>query len=257
MNLTFENQPIWVVGGAGYLGSPIVRALDQAGAQVICIDLPGRAQALVEEAGLTRTKAEQFDINDTSAIPAYGAELVSRYGRPSGIVILVLGTSSGKAFEDIAEADFERTLRLSVTANHLFAKAAAEAMESGSIVFFSSMYGLGTPHPEDYSDANSRMSVNPVDYGTSKAAILQLSRYFAMQYGKRGIRSNCVAPGPFPNRSVQSAHPAFVERLSQRTMLGRIGQAPEITGPVLFLLHPTSSFITGQCLSIDGGWTAW
>lgn len=258
MNLSFEGRTIWVIGGAGYLGASIVSALDSANAATVCVDLPGRAKSLVEKNKLERTKAEEFDIGNTAEIPQYVAELIRQYGAPYGVVILAMGTSSGKSFDGISEADFERTLRLSVTANHLFARAAADQMKEGSIVFFSSMYGLGTPHPEDYKvGEGDGLTVNPVDYGTSKAAVLQLSRYFAMQYGGRGLRSNCIAPGPFPNRDVQAQQPEFVSNLSERTMLKRIGQTEEISGAVLFLLHPASSFITGQCLAVDGGWTSW
>lgn len=258
MHLSFQNRSIWVIGGAGYLGASIVSALDAAGARTICVDLPGRAQGLIEQNNLQHTVAEEFDIGNTQAISEYVAGLIRQYSVPYGIVILAMGTSSGKSFAKITEEDFDRTLRLSVTSNHIFARAAADQMQEGSIVFFSSMYGLGTPHPEDYRVGDGDgLSVNPVDYGTSKAAVLQLSRYFAMQYGRQGLRSNCIAPGPFPNHAVQSAQPEFVSNLSKRTMLGRIGQTEEISGAVLFLLHPTSSFITGQCLAVDGGWTAW
>lgn len=258
MNLSFQDQPVWVVGGAGYLGSAIVTALDGSGARTICIDLPGRAKALIEGQGLTRTTAAEFDIGDTEAVPNYVSGLIELFGAPSGVVILAMGTSSGKSFDEITGEDFDRTLRLSVTANHIFARAAADRMQGGSLVFFSSMYGLGSPHPEDYQPGDQgRMTVNPVDYGASKAAIVQLTRYFAMQYGRHGIRANCVAPGPFPNPGVQAAHPEFVANLSGRTMLGRIGQSPEISGVVLFLLSPASAFVTGQCLAVDGGWTAW
>jgi len=258
MNFSFQDQSVWVIGGGGYLGSSIVADLDSSGARTICIDLHGRAAALIGGLGLTRTTAEEFDIGDIEAIPNYVSSLCERYGTPSGVVILAMGTSSGKSFDEITGEDFDRTLRLSVTANHVFARAAADRMQGGSLVFFSSMYGLGSPHPEDYQSGDQgRMTVNPVDYGASKAAIVQLTRYFAMQYGRQGIRANCVAPGPFPNPGVQAAHPEFIANLSQRTMLRRIGQSPEISGVVLFLLSPASSFVTGQCLAVDGGWTAW
>jgi len=258
MHLSFADKTIWVTGAAGYLGTPIVRALAEAGAQTICIDLPGRAKALIEEHRLEGAVGEDFDIGDVDAIEGFSAGLRERYGCPSGIVMLAAGTSAGKAFGEIMPSDFERTYRLSVTANHLFARAAADQMTSGSLVFFSSMYGLGSPHPEDYEAGDGgRLSVNPVDYGSAKGAVVQLVRYFAMQYGRKDIRANCIAPGPFPNLKVQSDHPKFISNLSERTMLGRIGQAAEVAGATLFLLHPVSSFITGQCLSVDGGWTAW
>ena len=101
------------------------------------------------------------------------------------------------------------------------------------------------------------MTPNPIDYGASKAAILQLSRYLAMHYGPDGIRFNCITPGPFPSLTVQKNHPAFISELRQKTVLHRIGQNPEIVGPTLFLLTDSASFVTGHNLVVDGGWTIW
>ena len=101
------------------------------------------------------------------------------------------------------------------------------------------------------------MNPNPVEYGVGKAGIQQLTRYLAVHYGKRSVRCNAISPGPFPNPSVQREEPAFIDRLSKKVPLGRVGQAPEIAGAVAFLLSDTSTFITGQNLAVDGGWTSW
>jgi NAD(P)-dependent dehydrogenase (short-subunit alcohol dehydrogenase family) len=125
---------------------------------------------------------------------------------------------------------------------------------SGSIVLFSSMYGVVAPDPRIYKDP---MTPNPIDYGAAKAAILQLSRYLAVHYGPDGIRFNCVTPGPFPNPSVGIDHPEFVSDLESKTALRRVGNNTEIVGPTLFLLTDSASFVTGHSLVVDGGWTAW
>ena len=65
------------------------------------------------------------------------------------------------------------------------------------------------------------------------------------------------SPGPFPNPVIQREQPAFVGRLAEKVPMGRVGQAPEIAGTVAFLLGDAASYVTGQCLNIDGGWTAW
>jgi NAD(P)-dependent dehydrogenase (short-subunit alcohol dehydrogenase family) len=101
------------------------------------------------------------------------------------------------------------------------------------------------------------MTPNPIDYGAAKAAILQLSRYLAVHYGPDGIRFNCVTPGPFPNPAVQKNHPQFIQDLSNKTALNRVGVNTEIVGPTLFLLSESASFVTGHSLVVDGGWTAW
>ena len=124
----------------------------------------------------------------------------------------------------------------------------------GSIVLFSSMYGLVAPDPSIYREP---MRPNPIDYGASKAALLQLSRYLAVHYGPAGVRFNCITPGPFPNPEVQRLHPEFIGDLSRKTALNRIGRNTEIVGPTLFLLSDSASFVTGHSLVVDGGWTIW
>jgi NAD(P)-dependent dehydrogenase (short-subunit alcohol dehydrogenase family) len=125
---------------------------------------------------------------------------------------------------------------------------------SGSIVLFSSMYGSVSPDPRLYE---APMNPNPVEYGVGKAGIQQLARYLAVHYGPRGVRCNAISPGPFPNPAVQAAQPAFIDRLAQKVPLGRVGQSSEIAGAVVFLLSDAASFITGQNLAVDGGWTIW
>ena len=126
--------------------------------------------------------------------------------------------------------------------------------DGGSIVLFSSMYGTVPPDPGVYEQP---MNPNPIEYGVGKAGIQQMARYFAVHYGRSSVRCNSISPGPFPNPNIQRDQPDFIDRLSQKVPLGRIGQAPEIAGAVAFLLSDAASYITGQNLAVDGGWTSW
>jgi gluconate 5-dehydrogenase len=116
------------------------------------------------------------------------------------------------------------------------------------------MYGSVSPQPEVYRDAPQFH--NPPAYGAAKAALLQLTRYSACHLAAHGIRVNSVSPGPFPAPAVQ-ANEAFVEELTARVPLGRIGQPGELVGAVVFLLSDAASYVTGANLPVDGGWTAW
>jgi NAD(P)-dependent dehydrogenase (short-subunit alcohol dehydrogenase family) len=254
---SFQGKTIWVTGGAGYLGSPITAALDAAGATTICLELPGRAEALVRECALTRTVPVSVDLTDLAAQTATVQQLVAAHGTPDGLVHLPFVSSSGKKMEEISFADMNRTLTGSLTPAFELCRSVAVAMAEkgrGSIVLFSSMYGLVSPDPKIYS---APMAPNPIDYGASKAALIQMCRYLAVHYGPRGVRFNCIAPGPFPNPKIQADLPQFVAQLNAKTALGRIGHRDEVVGPSLFLLSDGASYVTGHTLVVDGGWTAW
>jgi NAD(P)-dependent dehydrogenase (short-subunit alcohol dehydrogenase family) len=254
---SLEGKTIWVTGGAGYLGSAITAALDAQCAKVVCFDLPGRAEAFVRDQKLTRTVARSLDVNNAAGLPAALDAALAEHGVPDGVVHLVTASSSGKRLEVLTPEDFQRTFDLALTPTFILCRTLAERMKargSGNIVLFSSMYGLVAPDPRIYHDP---MAPNPIDYGASKAALLQFMRYLAVHYGPAGVRFNCITPGPFPHPGVQQAHPAFIKDLDRKTALNRIGRNHEIVGPTLFLLTDSASYVTGHSLVVDGGWTIW
>lgn len=254
---SLAGKTIWVTGGAGYLGTPITTALDAGCAKVVCFDLAGKAEALVADKKLTRTVPVTLDVNDAAGLPAAIEAEVARHGVPDGVVHLAFASSSGKRLEQLTAAEFQHTFDHALTPTFVFCRALAEKMKargSGSVVLFASMYGVVAPDPRIYHDP---MAPNPIDYGASKAAILQMARYLAVHYGPAGVRFNCVTPGPFPNPTVQKTHPTFIADLNKKTALNRVGQNTEIVGPTLFLLSDSASYVTGHSLVVDGGWTSW
>lgn len=253
-----NDKKIWVVGGAGYLGSAITRALDNAGAKVVCADRPGLADDLIRKHGLCGTVAEDCDLFDLDSISPWVERVASKHGTPDGLVNLVTNSSRGKAFTEISASDFQAAADGVLTSGFLLARDVAERMKAeergGSLVFFSSMYGLVSPDPGAYAPPHHP---NPVDYGAVKAGLLQMSRYFSVYYGASGIRSNCIVPGPFPQPNYQSQSPETAAALVAKVPMKRFGRAEEIAGPTLFLLSDAASYVTGQSLGVDGGWTAW
>lgn len=255
MNDSFAGKTIWITGGAGYLGAGITAALDAAGARTICIELPGRAQALVERLKLRNTVA--VDVAPEQPQRDLWTKLLSEHGAPDGVAHLSYVSSAGKGLNDLTASDLDRTFCGAMTGTFELCRTVGTAMAergSGSVVIFSSMYGIVVPDIHLYV---APMTPNPVDYGMSKAGLMQLSKYLAATYGPRNVRFNCVAPGPFPNPGVQAANPAFIRDLGKKTMMRRVGNAPEVVGPTLFLLSDASSYVTAQTLVVDGGWTAW
>jgi NAD(P)-dependent dehydrogenase (short-subunit alcohol dehydrogenase family) len=255
--ITLKRKEIWVVGGAGYLGQAICKMLCQSGAKVLCIDLEGRAEKFVNLIqGYPNLSGETLDVRDGEAMKQFVGKRISKSGTPHGLVILTFGSTS-KNFGDITEKDFDEVNHTGLTSTFLMAREVGTAMEKrgkGSLVLFSSMYGYVSPDPYVYE---SPMNVNPVEYGVGKAGIVQMTRYMAIYWAKKNIRCNCISPGPFPKLDVQKTNPSFIERLARKVPMGRVGRQHEVGGAVNFFLSDASSFITGQNLFIDGGWTSW
>lgn len=248
---------IWVTGGAGYLGTPMVTALDKIGARTVCLDLPGKAEALCSRNSLKNTIPESADLCTLDGLAETLERLLTNHGVPDGLVHLAVVSSSGRRLEELEVDVFRRTMEGNLTATFLLCRTLAERMKenrAASIVLFSSMYGIVSPDPTMY---RNEMKPNPIDYGTSKAGLLQMMRYFAVHYGPEEVRFNCVSPGAFPNPAAQAANPDFTTLQKNKIPLRRVGSAPEITGPTLFLLSDASSYVTGHSLVVDGGWTVW
>ncbi len=254
---SLREKNIWVFGGAGYLGRSVVSLFSAMEANVLCVDLEDRAQEFVEAANLSPSvRAASLDIGDNAALKEFVSQGMTSFGVPHGLVNLTYA-STAKAMSELTGEDFDRVNHGGLTAPFLLARDVGSEMAKlrrGSVVFFSSMYGSVAPDPNLYE---APMNPNPIEYGVTKAGMVQMTRYFAAHWGRDNVRCNCISPGPFPSPTVQQQHPEFVRRLAEKSPLGRIGQPEEIAGAVAFLISEAATYITGHNLMVDGGWTVW
>ena len=251
----YSDSCVWIIGGAGYLGQACTDLFEKNHARVLCADLPGKAAAWIAQSG-SKAIPLDLDASAVAALPRWVEDQIQAHGVPKGLVVMTYA-STAKRFDDLTAADFDHANHGNLTATFVLAREVANHMAAaggGSIVLFSSMYGGVSPDPGIYLDP---MTPNPIEYGVGKAGIQQMARYFAVHFGKAGVRCNAISPGPFPNPTIQAEKPEFVDRLASKVPLGRVGQASEIAGAVEFLVSDRSSFITGINLPVDGGWTAW
>jgi gluconate 5-dehydrogenase len=121
---------------------------------------------------------------------------------------------------------------------------------SASIIMLGSMYGIVGSYPDAYAG----MMASPVAYHALKGGILQMTRHLAVYWATDRVRVNSLSPGPFPAPTVSAE---MVERLCSKSPMQRMGKPYELKGALVFLASDASSYMTGQNLVIDGGWTSW
>lgn len=257
-----------VTGGCGILGRRIGRGLLQAGAAVALVDLDeGAATALATELSETtggRCLGIAADVRDPEAVAA-AVERTERALGPLRVLVNNAATKGTDAaaffapFEETTLDTWREVVAVNLDGMFLVAQAAGRAMlahgQGGSIVQTSSIYGLVGPDQRIYegSEYEGRAINTPAVYAATKAAVVGLTRHLATWWAERGIRVNAVAPGGVAS----GQNDTFQRRYSARVPLGRMAEADEIVGAVLFLASDASSYVTGQTLAVDGGLTAW
>ena len=270
---SIEGKTVVLTGASGFLGRAFARTLLANGARVVAL---GSSERLVREAagwakdfGQDRISIHRVDMYDTTALRTVLDEIASR---ERSIDVLInnaheLGPATGFNVQEgsLENATVDQWMR-NLTGGVFWAALTSQILGarmkqqgSGSIINISTMYALVAPRPKLYAGTEF---MNPPGYSASKAALLCFTRYTASFWGMFGIRANAILPGPFSNTDdVEGANAVredspFLQRLKDSTCLGRIGKPNELAGALLFLASEASSFMTGQALVVDGGWTA-
>lgn len=246
-----KGRNIIVTGGYGYLGSAICRSLVEFGATVYVL---ARDKAKFDhefQANENLIFVEGDISNEESLKKAFG-EIHDLSGK---IDVLINNAfySKGQSPTEMSRDDFNYTLDGTLTSVFSSIKLILSYLsDGGKIINVSSMYGMVAPDFDVYKE--SPQFLNPPHYGTAKAGIIQLTKYYASLLGEKGITVNSVTPGPFPSLEVKS-NAAFIENLKNKTCLNRVGSSNDLAGIFSFLSSDAANFITGQNFVVDGGWT--
>lgn len=246
-----------ISGGTGHLGSAMARALAEAGASVV-ITSRDRDKAKVAAAALPRIgKAHHLSAALDHMQPETLTERFTDIVQEAGKVDILVNNghaAQGSDWTTVTPEQFNQQLANATgyfELSRVFRQHLVDRSAPGSIILLGSMYGVVASYADAYEGV---CSASPVAYHALKGGIIHMTRHLAAYWAKDHIRVNCLSPGPFPTEKVPAE---MVARLTTKLPMKRMGQAHELKGAIVFLASDASSFMTGQNLLIDGGWTAW
>ncbi len=247
------DRDVLVVGGGSGIGRAVALALAGEGARVT---VAGRRQEeLARTCELARSDLAEveiatqvLDVTDAVSLQRAVGSVLDRHGKLDGLVN-ASGVSGIGPAELVGDDEFARVLDVNLIGAFRLSREVGGAMldaGSGSIVHLGSL-------------TSTAGFAHRVAYSASKHGLIGLVRTLAIEWASRGVRVNAVCPGfvrtPMTDRAI-GVGALEVAEIEARTPMGRRAEPQEMVGPVLFLLSPAASFVTGSCVTADGGWTA-
>jgi NAD(P)-dependent dehydrogenase (short-subunit alcohol dehydrogenase family) len=240
-----KDKIIIVTGGNGLLGSEILLQIKNQGGVVINFDINIYSNSEKHQI--------KCDITDTTSINDAINIVLKQYGKIDGLVNNAYPRTSdwGKKFENIQIDSWKSNVDMQMNSIFYMCQSVLEKMKIqnfGSIINMASIYGVVGP---DFSIYDNTEMTMPAAYSAIKGGVINFSRYLSSYYGKYNIRVNCISPGGIFNNQSE----IFVKNYEAKVPMKRMGKPSDIAPAICFLLSDESSYITGQNIIIDGGWT--
>lgn len=254
---SLKTKVAFVTGGVGLLGSEVVKALADASAKVVILDINkdlGEKIALKLKKRGCEVFFETFDITDLENADSAIDDLRKKYKRIDVFVNSAYPRTSdwGKKVEELSIDSWRKNVDMHLNSYSWISRKVCLIMKeqkAGSLINFGSIYGVVG---NDFTVYEGTGLTSPMAYSAIKGGIINLGRYLASYFGEFNVRVNTVCPGGvFDNQNQM-----FIKNYSKKTPLKRMGNPNEIASTVLFLASDASSYVTGSTLIVDGGWTA-
>ncbi|WP_334152706.1 SDR family oxidoreductase [Microbacterium sp.] len=266
-----RDKVVVVTGGFGQIGAEFVRSLHERGARVAVTSRsevadPAARLGLDDPEG--RLLAVEMDITDQASVDAGFDRVMATWGVPT-VVVNNAGIDTQPSappevsgpFEEFPVDVFREVVDTNLVGTFLVTQAAGRRMRDaglgGSIVNVGSIYGMVSPVQDIYAykaEDTGIPFIKPVAYSAAKSGLYNLTRYCATYWGRAGIRVNTLTPSGV-RRDTQDAK--FQANYIERMPIGRMAEADEYNGALVFLASDASTYMTGSNVVVDGGWTAW
>ena len=270
-----KNKIILIIGGRGYLGRDFCQALRSQNATVVSADLPIQSQAASKSGfddEFSDIEQVNVDVTDKDSISKMVELVIEKHGRIDTLIFSVTGKPHDfyAPFTDCSLEGWQSVLHTELDGLFLTLQEVGRSMEEneqGNIILLSSIYGVvgndqrlyeGSNLAELYAEKDSEKKSNQIYshsvYPVVKGGIISLTRYLAAYWGEKNIRVNCISPGGVYH---EGENEIFVKKYSAKVPLGRKAEVREISSTVVFIASDEASYVTGQNIIVDGGWTAW
>ena len=263
-----RNKVAVVTGGVGILGQHFCAGLAESGANVAIVDVQAEkarelAQVLAERYGV-KVFGYGCDVSNLISVRTMVADVLAEFGE----INILHNNAGGKSddldaffapFEEYSLDQWRKIMAVNLDGMFLVAQAIGKQMveqgKGGSIIQTASIYGVMAPDHRIYEGSFylGRQINTPAVYTTSKAAVIGLTKHLATYWAEKGIRVNTLTPGG----TESGQNDEFKSRYSARIPVGRMANAPEMVGALLYLASDASSYVTGQNIIIDGGLNCW
>ena len=256
-----SGKVILLTGAAGNLGTQYAGGLAEAGANIVLADIDYSKckiiQSKLEKKFKRKFTSLELDLRDKKSIVKNVKLLQKKFGTIDVLInnAAIQGNHKLRTakFEDFPLSYWNDAISVNLTGVFLMCQEVGKVMvkqKKGNIINISSTYGIIAPDQRIYGTSGQNSSAF---YASTKSALINLTRYLASYWNRKGIRVNTLSPGGVENNQ----DPKFIKKYSEKTMIGRMAQKDEYVGALIFLCSDASSYMTGSNLIIDGGWTAW
>ena len=270
-----KNKIVLIMGGRGFLGRSFCQLLSEQGATIISADLKlesKAASASVFKEELKNIDQRDVDVTSKRSVIKLVSSIIKKYGRIDTLIYSVTAKPNDfyLPFTECSLEGWQSVIKSELDGLFLVSQEVGRSMEEkeqGNIIFISSIYGVvgndqrlyeGSNLAELYSgnmdDHKYSQPFSHSVYPVVKGGIISLTRYLAAYWGEKNITVNCISPGGVYH---EGENETFVKKYSEKVPLRRKADVKEVASAAVFLASDESSYITGQNIIVDGGWTAW